>query len=86
MVKLVGTHSFFTLVSCSQSCGAHCLGIRVFWLALFRAGAICYARLSGLCFAQTRSSRLSEDDSNSPPLVSSARLSEGLSFGRDRLA
>ena len=58
----------------------------IFGLACVRAGEICYARLSGLFFAQTRSSRLSENGSNSPPLVSSARLSEGLSFGQDRLA
>ncbi|QCE04783.1 hypothetical protein DEO72_LG8g2823 [Vigna unguiculata] len=48
-------------------------------------GEICYARLSKL-LAQTGSSRLSENDSNSPPLVLSARLSEGLSLERDGLA
>ncbi|QCD90245.1 hypothetical protein DEO72_LG4g1200 [Vigna unguiculata] len=41
-------------------------------------GEIYYARLSELFLAQTGSSRLSENGSNSPPLVSSARLSEGL--------
>jgi len=45
----------------------------IFGLACVRAGEICYARLSELFFAQTRSSRLSEElslsenGSNSPP-------------------
>jgi len=51
-----------------------------------RAGEIGYARLSELFLAQTGSSRLSEHGSNSPPLVLSARLSEGLSLERDGLA
>ena len=58
----------------------------IFGLACVRAGEICYARLSELLFAQTRSSRLSENGSNLPPLVSSARLSEGLSLEWDGLA
>ena len=39
----------------------------IFCLACVRAGEICYTRLSELFFAQTRSSRLSENGSNSPP-------------------
>jgi len=50
----------------------------IFGFACVRAGEIYYARLSELFLAQTGSSRLSENGSNSPPLVSSARLSEGL--------
>jgi len=55
----------------------------IFGFACVRAGGICYARLSELFLAQTGSSRLSERGSNSPPLVSSARLSEGLSLERE---
>ena len=54
-----------------------------FGFACVRAGEILYARLSELFFAQTRSSRLSENGNNLPPLVLSARLSEGLSLGRE---
>ena len=39
----------------------------IFGLACVRVGEICYDRLSELFFAQTRSSRLSENGSNSPP-------------------
>ncbi|QCD94064.1 hypothetical protein DEO72_LG5g2142 [Vigna unguiculata] len=49
-------------------------------------GEICNARLSELFLAQMGSSPLSENYSNSPPLVLSARLSEDLSLERDGLA
>ena len=41
----------------------------IFGLAYVRAGDICYARLSELFFAYTRSSRLSENGSNSSPFA-----------------
>ena len=57
-----------------------------FGFACVRAGEICNARLSELFLAQMGSSPLSENYSNSPPLVLSARLREGLSLERDGLA
>jgi len=58
----------------------------IFGFAYVIVGEICYARLSELFLAQTGSSRLSENVSNSPPLVSSARLREGFFLERDGLA
>jgi len=52
--------------------------------ACMRAGAICYACLSELFSAQTISSRLSENNNNSPLSISRAHLSEGLSPKREK--